>query len=188
MTVFREVYEIVGASEKKRAQVFITKQTASLNAQWDVCRALGAKAFRPSHDGTMRSLLFAPPLKVRLGLRRIGTDRGHIEYQPSLNTKAGRAIAKQLAEAPRVESLREFANTFDWHGRSPMSTEHGRGIIYFCAGVHVRKPKERFFVTFPRELKDGWKAPKGLKLVRESDMLRAIEDHNALVAKRKKAA
>lgn len=181
MGVFKEVYEVIGAAAKKAARAHASGREAALAAQWKLVQSLGAEGFRPGHGGCIKSLLFAQGAMVPPGLRKIGTDKGRNEFRPSGNTKAGKELNKLLWAAPRVEGWGAFADTFGWKGRSPISTEGGRGVIYFCAGVHVKKPRERFFLTYPRELKDGWKPPTGLKLVRESDMMRAIEDHNAAI-------
>lgn len=176
MAVFKEVYEVTGSDELKRARAFAAKRDAAHKTQWEVVRSFGAEGYRPGYGGRIKSLLFAKTAEVPAGLRKVGTDQGRIEYQPSLNTKAGKAIQATLSAAPIVEDWGRFANEFDWKGRSPMDGQ--RGLIYHASGVQVLRPRQRFFLTYPRELKDGWKAPKGLTLVRESDMLRAIEDHN----------
>lgn len=187
MAVFREYYEVVGAA-KKRAMQFAEEQRSALKAQWALVQSLGAVAFRPGQGGSIKSLMYDPKATVPAGLRKLGrAEQGNIEYMPARNIAAGKAIAKTLASAPSVKDWGAFANTFGWKGRSPISTWDGRSFVCFCTGVHVSKPRDRFFLQYPRELKDGWTPPAGLKLVRESDMLRAIEDHNAAVNKKKAA-
>lgn len=181
MTVFKETYEVTGAPTLKLAREFAAKRTAALDAQWALVKALGASGFRPGYRGVIKSLLFDVGSEIPTGLRNIRQDGKKLEYEPSRNTKSGKAIEARISASPRVEGWGEFANTFGWKGRSPMDSVGGRGVIYFAAGIHILKPRERFFLTYPRELKDGWNPPAGLKLVRESDMLRAIEDHNAAV-------
>lgn len=182
MTVFKEFYEVVGEEAFARAQAHKAAQKRAFDEQWKIVHALGAEGFRPGNGGGVKSLLFTKANPLPDGFRKIGTDRGRIEAQPARNTKAGKRTATELAKAPKVEDWGAFANTFGWKGRSPMSTGiGGRGIIHFCAGVAIGFPKERFFLQFPRELKDGWKPLDGIVLVRESDMLRAIENHNAIV-------
>lgn len=186
-TVFKEHYEVVGAAEKKLALAHAAARTAAYDAQWALVKSLGAEGFRPGHGGEIKSLLYPKDAKnLPAGLRKVGYDQGRVEYQPSLGSKIGKSLRAKLSEAPRVSSWQAFADQFGWKGRSLIGEGSGSRtgfVIYHCGGVHVRKPKERFFLIYPRELKDGWKPPKGLKLVRESDMLRAIEDHNARVKK-----
>lgn len=189
MTVYKEVYEVVGAKTLAAARAFKAARIAAFDAQWKIARALGADGFRPGHGGGIKTLLFKADTGIPLppGFKRIGSDRWRVECATVRNTKAGKEAGAKLAAAPKRENWSAFANTFDWKGRSPMSTaSNGRVIIHFASGVEVGFPRERFFVTFPRELKDGWKPPKGIKLVRESDMLRAIEDHTAEVGRRDK--
>lgn len=180
MTIFKEFYEVTGVA-KKRAKAFAAERQRATAAQWKLVTSLKAKGYRPGPSGGIRSLFFVEGAWRPDGLRKTGRDMGCIEFEPCLNVKAGKELRARLDAAPRVPSWRAFADTFGWKGRSPMASEEGRGRIYFCGGVRVVKPRERFFLTFPRELKDGWKPPSGLKLVRESEMLRAIEDHNIAV-------
>lgn len=180
--MFIEVYELTGEA-KKAAQKFVADNKAVVSAQWKIIEAIGAAGFRPSHDGGISTVYFKKDAKPTVGYRTVGKDGDQVECKPSMNTGAGKAAARSLVAAPKTTSWRTFANQFGWKGRSPFGTKNGRGIIYFATGVSVAKPKERFFVTYPRQLKDGWVAPAGLILKRESDMLRAIEDHNAYVAK-----
>ena len=184
MTVFKEHYEITGAAARKKAEAFTARQQAARDAHWAILNDLGAKGYRPSYYGGIKSIMFEKD-KVPSTFRRIGWDKGLAECVPLLKSKAGKGIAARLKAAPQIEDWRKFADEFGWKGRSPMSTEGGRGCIYFASGVRVVKPKVRYFLQFPRTLKDGWTPPAGLKLVRESDMLRAIEDHNVIVNKAK---
>jgi hypothetical protein len=181
MTVFKEYFEVTGKADLERAHAFAAARTAAWDAQWALVQSLGGDGFRPGHGGGIKSLLFKKGAARPEGWRKTGTDQGRDECVPARNTKAGKEIVKQLAALPKVESWARFADTFGWNGRSPMGSDGGRGVIYFCTGIHVRKPKDRFFVWYPRELKDGWKAPEGLTEVRESDMLRAVEDHNQAI-------
>lgn len=188
MTVFKEVYEAVGATALKAARAHKAAQAAAFDAQWDVAKSFGAEGFRPGHGGKIKTLLFKADTGLPLppGFKRVGSDRGRIECAPVRNTREGKAAGAKLYGVPAREDWGAFANTFDWKGRSPISMSNDRCFISHASGVAVSFPKERFFLTYPRELKDGWKAPKGLKLVRESDMLRAVEDHNAEVQRREK--
>jgi hypothetical protein len=187
MAVFKEYYEVVGAA-KKRAMEFARERDVALRAQWKLVQSLGAVAFRPGQGGSIKTLLYDPKADVPAGLRKLGrAEKGNIEYAPKLSIAAGKEIARTLASAPSVKDWGHFANSFGWKGRSPVSNEGGRGRIHFTSGVHVIKSRDRFFLQYPRELKDGWRPPEDLKLVRESDMLRAIEDHNAIVNKKKAA-
>lgn len=185
MTVFKEYYEVTGADELAKARVFAAAQSAAWDAQWALVKELGGEGFRPGHAGGLKSVLFAKGKTRPEGWRKTGTDRGRDECVPALNTKAGKGLRTRMAAVARVEDWGQFANTFGWKGRSPM--DGAKGMIYFCSGVRVVKPRERLFLTYPRVLKDGWTAPAGLTEVRESDMLRAIEDHNAAI-KTKEAA
>lgn len=189
MTVFKEVYEVVGAKALKAARAHKAAQAAAFAAQWEVAKSFGAEGFRPGYGGKIKTLLFKADTGLPLppGFKRVGSDRGRIECAPVRNTREGKAAGAKLYGVPAREDCGAFANTFDWKGRSPMSTAaNGGRLIHYASGVAVSFPKERFFLTYPRELKDGWAPPKGLKLVRESDMLRALEDHNAEVQRREK--
>jgi len=200
VTVFKEYYEMTGAAALKLARAHADKQQKARDAHWKLINELKADGYRPSHEGRIKTLLFAPPSganaksAVPPGMRYVGKDvvdgKIRLEYAPARNTKSGRELAKKFSEVDRIESWSSFADAFGkFEGRSPIGEGSGSRtgfLIYHCHGVHVRKPRERFFLVYPRELKDKWKAPPGLKLVRESDMLRAIEDHNAVVDRKKK--
>jgi len=199
VTIFKEHYEITGAAALKQARAHAAKQQSARDAHWKLIREFKADGYRPTHGGAVKTLMFAPQLNIKLpqnvppGMRYVGKDvvegKVRLEYAPSKNTKAGRELAKRFAEVDRIESWSAFADAFGkFDGRSPIGEGGSRTgfVIYHCHGVHVRKPRERFFLIYPRELKDKWKAPPGLKLIRESDMLRAIEDHNAAVKKKAK--
>lgn len=184
-TMYKEVYEITGSAAKKKAEAFSARQQAARDAHWKIINDVGGEGYRPSYYGGIKSIMFAKD-KVPPTFRRTGWDKGLAECVPLLKSKAGKELAERFKAAPKIEDFRSFADEFGWKGRSPMGTDGGRGCIYFATGVSVRHPRVRYFLQFPRTLKDGWKAPPGLKLVRESDMLRAIEDHNAAAKKAKK--
>jgi hypothetical protein len=198
MTVFKEYYEITGAAGIKLARAHAAKQQAACDAHWKLVKEFKADGYRPSHEGRVKTLLFTPQLDAKLprvvppGMRYVGKDvvdgKIRLEYVPSRNTKSGSELAKKFAEVDRIESWSSFADAFGkFEGRSPIGEGSGSRtgfVIYHCHGIHVRKPRERFFLVYPRELKDKWRPPKGVKLVRESDMLRAIEDYNAAAKKK----
>lgn len=201
MTVFKEYYEITGKAALAAAREHAAGQQAARDAHWELINKHKADGYRPTNDGLVKSLLFAPrpdakiPKNVPAGMRYVGKDvvdgKVRLEYEPARNTKAGRELAKEFAGVARISSWRAFADAFGgFGGRSPMGEGSGSRtgfIVYYPGAVHLSNPKERFFLTYPRELKDKWVPPKGLKLVRESDMLRAIEDHNAIAAEKRKA-
>jgi hypothetical protein len=175
--IFHEVYEVVGP-DKKRAEIFAKNRDTAHFAQWQLVDRYGAAGFRPGPMGTIKSLIFDQKQSTS-GFRYVGRDGKRFEYSPHRGNTAGKKLAAELSAAPRVETWGEFANTFNWKGRSPIDGAAGK--IYHCTGVHVAKPRSRFFMKYPRELKDKWKAPSGLRLIRESTMIRAIEDHNATI-------
>lgn len=191
MTVFKEYYEIVGADMLAKAQAFDTARGETQAEQWALVKKLGGGGYRPGGGGGISTIFFAKGSPMPKGYRKVGSDGGQVECKPVRNTKLGKEICAAIQAAPRIRDWGAFADEFcGWKGRSPMDTKAGRGFIYHATGVAVARPQKRFFLQLPRELKDGWTPPEGIKEVRESDMLRAIEDHNAAVAveKRKRAA
>lgn len=188
--VFKEHYEITGKDALAKARAFIARRQAAHDAHWKLVKELKAEGYRPGHSGDIRSIMFHKD-KIPHLFRRIGWDQGHAECVPLLKSKAGKELAARIKAVPKIESWRVFVDEFGWNGRSPMGESSGGRLgmcIYYGTGVRVSKPKERYFLQLPRTLKDGWKMPKGLKLVRESTMLMALEDHNAAVNKVKARA
>ena len=190
MAVYREYYEVVGADLLKKARCWALKRKLALDCQWEIVKRLGGEGFRPGHGGGISTVMFSGNLRtLPTGWRQIGNDKGRRECKPVLNIKAGKEAKALLSQAPRVLDWGQFADThLNWKGRSPMKESGGHMMICFASGVHVRHPKERFFIQVPRDTKDRWTPPKGLNEVRESDMLRAVEDHNAYVDRKKKKA
>lgn len=189
MTVYKEYYEVVGKAALAKARAFADARAKARDAQWAIVRSYGADAYRPMRYGSIRSLMFLPGKEVPAGLRKVGTENGMTEYEPSRGTTAGKKIYSELCAAPRVEEWGKFADEFGWKGRSPMDECHGgrTGMaIYHATGVHVKRPKERFMLQLPRERGDRWKKPPGLRQIRESQWLAHIEDHNAAVERAKK--
>lgn len=190
--VFKEYYELKGAKLLKAARDHAAAQEKARKAHWVIVKELGGYGYRPSYYGGIKSLLFKAE-KAPDGFRKIGTDKNCIECVPARNTAKGKAAEKLIAVAvPEIPSWGRFCDDIlRWNGRSPIGGGSGSRTgfcIYHATGVHISRPKERFIVVLPRTLSDGWKRPEGLKEIRESDMLRAVEDHNALIGKRKQRA
>lgn len=206
--VFKEFYEIVGAAERGWALAFALGIETAHHMQFKVARSLGAEGYRPGPGGMLKSLLFPlkklTPLDIPktikepwalykaavppAGFRKVAFEDGRVECEPVRNTKIGKEMAAKLATPPKIPNWRTFADEFGWNGRSPMGAGSGSrtGFCIFYAGVtHINNPREWFFLQLPRQLKDGWKKPPGLKLVRESEVLRAIEDHNEIARKKR---
>lgn len=181
--VFKEHYEITGTDALAKARAFETEREKAFEAHWALVKDLGGVGFRPDHGGQIKSVMFKNVNgKTPSGWRKIGTENGNLECAPARNTAAGRALTKKMALVMRNPSWRTFADGFGWEGRSPMAQSSGRRLgmlIYFGGGLSIDMPRKRFFLIFPRTLDDGWVAPQGLTQIRESEMLRAIEDHNA---------
>lgn len=183
-TVFREVYEITGKPAIKIADAFFEKRREAHDAQLALVKELGATGYRPGYGGGIMTLIFTSADKVLPGMRR-WQKGGRLECVPSGNTKAGRELKTRLAAAPIITPVERLAWEFGWPQGHMIFSE---GKVHWPNAVQTRFPRVRYFLTVPRQLKDKWAPPAGLKLVRESDMLRAIEDHNEAVKDKKKAA
>lgn len=175
-------YEAVGEGADLCAEHFDAVSAARVS-WFALCKEFGAVAFRPGHDGRPpRSFLFVgaePPA----GWVLVGRpERDKVEAKPHKGTKIGKAALAKLDALLAAPSDHQLTGTFGYHD---MPTD-GRSI-YFATATEITFPTRRFFLRFPIAEGSSWRAGAGLAEVRESDFMRALEDHNA-EAKRQQAA
>lgn len=171
--VFKVPYEIVGAGIPI-AEKFYAEIDAAMKDRWEFITSLGADGYRPGWQGTIRSLLFK---EVPDGWRKIGTDQGRAECIPHKGSKAGKEIARRIADAPRVTPENDLAYLFGWEGRSPFD---GR-LLYHAAVTKMEFPRVRYLMRIPREANDGFVPPDTLVEIKQSEYAKAFEDHNEAV-------
>jgi hypothetical protein len=175
-SVYVTTYEIVGdgleIAERHYAAV-----DAAIQAHWDWAESIGGSGIRPAHDGGLRSVFFDSELPK--GWRAIGSSKGKTEAVPRRGTKTGKEAEAAMNALPRAPRPADLAAALGYNP-SEMAIDSERGTIYFPTELRVSHPAPRIFVRLPRFAKDGF-TPDESKLlaVAESELMRAIEDHNA---------
>lgn len=174
MTVSIISFEIIDLG-LATAEAFQTQKDAARQALLDFAIALGAEAYRPNSRGNFYSALFAGELPK--GWRKIGGHNGHMEAMPHRGTKIGKQLIHQIERLPKIPNASELAHSLGYK-TSLMPTADGK--IYFPTELRVEFPKARHFLTLPLTASDEFiPNPKLLRELRESEFMRAIEDHNA---------
>ena len=178
-SVFVTTYEVTPAGlpiiEAHNAAVKAWKE-----AGWLLAEELGGEGFQPGWSG-IRAILFRgeAPEGWRV-LERDPRNRELFRCVPRRSTKKGKELARRLADAGTMPKGEDVAPLFGW---SPNQMAMSGTTIYFPTTLSVDFPAPRHFVRLPRFAEDGWEGHGGLSAVPESEFMRAIEIHNAEVAR-----
>lgn len=168
-------YEIVRAGLEISTAHF-EECAAAKRAHWQFVDEVGGSGLRPTGHGGLRSVFFKtlPP-----NWRKIGSRDQLIEAIPSKTSATGKALAKQIAELPQAPEPSILAGKLGY-GPNQLVIDGDRGIIYFPTAVELTFPTKRHWLRIPRTLDDGFEPdPAILAECRESEFMRAVEDHNA---------
>jgi hypothetical protein len=174
--VYVTTYEVVGAGLAK-ADVYYSRAQEARQTHWDWAESIGGSGIRPNHNGGLRSVFFSGD--VPKGWRKIGSQQGKIEAVPNRGTKSGKEAEAAMAALPRIPRPDELASVF---GYSPneLAMDGNRGVIYFPTELRVAHPAPRTFIRLPRFDRDGFTPDEAeLRAIPESELMKAIEDHNA---------
>ncbi len=175
MSVFVTTYEVNEAGmpliEQHNAAVAAWKKKG-----WALVDELGADGFQPGWGG-IRAILFKEGAPT--GWRVLERDpRGAVRCVPRKTSKAGKELAKRLGEVGPMPRGEDAAALFGW---APPEMASCGNKIYFPTAQTIELPSPRHFIRLPRFPKDNWPGHEGLNELPESELMRAIEAHNALV-------
>lgn len=180
MSVYVTTYEIIGQYEL--ADDYYARINAAREAQWGFVREIGAIGFRPSHDGGVTTLFFRT---LPTGWRKVGGDRENIEARPRKGSKIGNELAARISALPRAPQSHELAAAY---GYDPKQWAVDGGRIYFPSDVTTGFERRRFFLRLPRFAEDGFEPDEArLRAIPESELMAAIEAHNAEAKRRREA-
>ncbi|MFY0735660.1 hypothetical protein [Aurantimonas sp. NFXS3] len=179
-SVFKTPYEVVGEGFQI-AKAFYAECDRVREVQWAIAKSFGAKGYRPSHNGGMRSLFFK---ELPEGFREIGRDGDNIEAVPRKTTKVGKAAQAKLDAAPRSPQNDELARRLGWDVGMVISGS----TIYHATASRIGLPTLRYLIMVPRHEDDEWTPPASLKELTQSEYRLAFHEHNAEVERRKRAA
>jgi hypothetical protein len=155
-------------------------------AAWAIVKEVGGEGFRPSRGVGIHGILFRePPTGWRM-VSRDPNDRNLSLYVPRKTSKAGKDLTARLASVGQMPEGQNAATLFGWNP-SELAMDMSRGIVYFPTAQTIDLPSPRHFLRLPRFPKDGWPGHAGLTEVPESEYMRAIEAHNAVVRAKKAA-
>lgn len=179
--VTRTYYEIVGDGLEIAAAHY-AKCDERHRTGFEIAQRHGAKGYRPSLGRGIIHLIFEDGVSPD-GFTRVQKEpQGLWAWKPDRRTAAGKAIAKEFAAyeaAPHddflISDLGAHLASYPTDGRS----------IHFPTAIRVALPNLRYFVSIPREIGDGWSPPAVLKEVMTSEVMAAIEAHNAIARERK---
>jgi hypothetical protein len=129
----------------------------------------------------MQSLFFTGP-KAPMGYRKIRSEEGRIECVPSKTTEAGKAAEMAIRELGRPPQACDLAEKFGWNNLKPVMDYRS---IHWPSFLEIDFPDKRYFLGLPRQQGDGWIMPDSLKAIPESEVIEAIETHNAELRQRK---
>jgi hypothetical protein len=177
--VYVTTYEIIGSGLAKAAQYYADADAAQAK-HWEHVEAVGGEGMRPDHNGGLRSVFFK---ELPAGWREIARQSGKMEAVPRRGTKAGKAAQEALDALPRIPRPCALASALGYNP-AEMALDGERGVIYFPTELRVSFPAQRFFIRLPRFEKDGFTPDDAeLKAVPESELMKAVEDHNAEAAR-----
>ena len=180
MSVYVTTYEIIGKPEL--ADEYYARINSAHKAQWVFVREIGGLGFRPRHDGGIQSLFFR---SLPTGWRKVGRDGEKIEARPHKGSKAGKDLAARIAVVPRCPQSHELAAAYGYNP-SQMALDASKGCIYFPTDVCTGFSDRRTFLRLPRFANDGFEPDATLlRAVPESELMAAIEAHNAEAKRRR---
>ncbi|WP_225206271.1 hypothetical protein [Novosphingobium huizhouense] len=172
--VFVTTYEVIG--DLDLLNLHYAADEAAVAAHWAYVEGIGASGFRPSQAGGVASVFFET---LPQGWRKIGADKGRIEAVPLKSTKVGKAAAATIADLPRKPKASALAASYGYN--PPLCAMDGT-YIYFPSEIQVLHPVKRTFLRLPRFPEDGFEPDETrLRAVPESELMAAIEAHNAEV-------
>lgn len=184
--VFVTTYELVGDAVQIGVDHYAAVEAAR-TAGFALAKQFGAEGFRPTRrGGHPLSMFFRGDLPT--GWRKIGRADGLTEARPNKGTKAGKAAQAQMqacASAPEDTALASALG----YNPSEIAMDTNRGVIYFPTSLRVDHPSARYFVRIPRFDRDDFKPDKSrLRAIPESELMRALEEHNAEVLRQNERA
>jgi hypothetical protein len=186
VSVYVTTYEVIGEGLAK-ADAYYAQADAARQAHWDWAESIGGSGIRPDHNGGLRSVFFDGDTPK--GWRKVGKQQGKIEAVPNRGTKSGKEAERQMQALDRIPNPDVLAAAFGY-APNELAIDGNRGVIYFPTELRVSFPQARTFLRLPRFAKDGFTPDESeLRAVPESEMMKAVEDHNAEARRlREKAA
>lgn len=182
MSVHVITFEIIGDG-RQLADTFEAEKSEARSTFWAFVHEVGGTGYRPGHNGTLRSVFF--DCELPQGWRAIDKVNGLTEALPARNTKVGKALRDRYGDLPEMPQASRLARDL---GYSPSFMPISNGKIYFPSEVRVTFPTERHFLRLPLTADDGFKPDDSLlRELRESEFMRAVEDHNAEARRQKEA-
>lgn len=175
--VYVTTYEIIGDGIALYDSHYADVDAAKA-AHWAFSQDVGGVGYRGETYGRLRSVFFK---ELPTGWRKVGTDRGYIEAVPHKGSVRGKQLAAQIAKLPRVPETSVLAKRF---GYSPpeLAIDQCRGRIYFPTDLSLEYPAKRYFLRLPRFTGDQFAPDEAtLRAIPESELLKAVEDHNSEV-------
>jgi hypothetical protein len=173
--VFTTTYEVIGAGIPI-AEAWQEEVANARREQMEMAEEMGGCGIRPDHNGGVRSVFFE---ELPHGWRRIGADRDKIEAVPRKGTKAGEYLTAALASLPEAPNPSKLARRLGYDP-TEMAIDSKRGTIHFPSELTVVHPTRRIFLRLPRFEGDGFTPDETLlRAIPESQLMKAVEDHNA---------
>lgn len=180
--VYVTTYEVIGAGEAIADQHY-AKVNEAKDAHWQFVKSVGGVGYRPDHNGGLRSVFFAEMPK---GWRKSGGSGAKIEAIPRKGSKAGEALIAAIGGLLRAPTPGELAAALGFAPKEWAFCDSG--VIYFPTELRVEFPAKRSFVRLPRSAGDGYEPDETmLRALPESELMKALEDHNEVVRQRKAA-
>lgn len=173
--VFVTTYEIIGAG-LLLAEAHYRQVDEAREAHFAFVERVGGRGFRPDYRGGILSVFFD---ELPKGWKKRDNPDGKVEAMPHKGNKIGLALYEQIAGLPCAPSASDLAEKF---GYAPpeMAFDSERGVVYFTTDLRVAHPVDRFFLRIPRFGGDNFEPePDLLKAVPESELMLAVETHNA---------
>ena len=175
--VYVTTYEIIGAG-LPIAHDFYNRQEAAREEHFRFAEDVGGQGYRPHGMGGLSSVFFAGP-QLPAGWRKIGTHGSKIEARPNNGTKLGKAFGARIAALPRLPQADDLASALGYSPKE-MVFDSNRGTVFFPTELRVAHPIDRMFVRLPRIAGDDFKPDETmLRAIPESELMKAVEDHNA---------
>lgn len=173
--IYKTHYEVIGKGLEISLAHFAKIEEAR-KAHWKFVEEVGGKGLRQHRQGGLRSVFFAA---TPIGWRKIGKHGDNIEAVPSKGTVMGKAIAKRIDDLPRAPEPHVLAGKLGYNPSS-MAIDLERGVICFPVAFEITWPEKRHFLRLPRTSDDGFEPDETiLREIRESEVMRIVEDHNA---------
>lgn len=183
MNVTVTTFEIIGEG-RDLADDFETQKQSAKKAHWSFVNEVGGAGYCPdSWTGGVRSVLF--DREIPKGWRKIGMHKGFVNAVPNKATKLGKALIANMAELLKKPLPTRLAADL---GYDPNVFAMDGTTIYFPTEIRVAHPEKRHFLRLPLTPADGFEPdPDLLKAVPESELMKAVEDHNAEASRLREA-